>query len=70
MQAGPDELRRNALVSLLVQCTKREAFHTLRTVEQLGYMVGLFLCLLLLLLAAVAPGTGCRPHVMPWLPCW
>ena len=39
MQAGPDELRRNALVSLLVQCTKREAFHTLRTIEQLGYMV-------------------------------
>ena len=26
-------------MSLLVQCTKREAFHTLRTVEQLGYMV-------------------------------
>ncbi|CAK0787227.1 hypothetical protein CVIRNUC_010443 [Coccomyxa viridis] len=40
-QTGPDDLRRNALVSLLVQCTKREAFHTLRTVEQLGYMVWL-----------------------------
>ena len=26
-------------MSLLVQCTKREAFHTLRTIEQLGYMV-------------------------------
>ncbi len=49
LQAGPDELRRNALVSLLVQCTKREAFHTLRTVEQLGYMVGPALSLLLLL---------------------
>ena len=49
LQAGPDELRRNALVRLLVQCTKREAFHTLRTVEQLGYMVGPALSLLLLL---------------------
>ena len=26
-------------MSLLVQCTKRDAFHTLRTIEQLGYMV-------------------------------
>lgn len=26
-------------MSLLVQCTKREAFHRLRTIEQLGYMV-------------------------------
>ena len=49
LQAGPDELRRNAQVSLLVHCTKREAFHTLRTVEQLGYMVGPALSLLLLL---------------------
>ncbi len=38
---GPDDLRRNALAQLLVQCIKREAFHTLRTVEQLGYLVWL-----------------------------
>ena len=38
-QVGPDCLRRNALLQLAVQCCKRDAFHTLRTVEQLGYMV-------------------------------
>ncbi|MEW5314724.1 MAG: hypothetical protein WDW38_006196 [Sanguina aurantia] len=41
-QAGPDELRLNALCQLLVQMSKREAFHALRTVEQLGYIVSLF----------------------------
>ena len=39
LQVGPDDLRRNALLQLLVQAAKRDAFHTLRTVEQLGYMV-------------------------------
>lgn len=39
LQVGPDDLARNALLQLLVQATKRDAFHTLRTVEQLGYMV-------------------------------
>ena len=38
-QVGPDDLARNALLQLLVQACKRDAFHTLRTVEQLGYMV-------------------------------
>ena len=33
-QVGPDDLRRNALAGLLVQCLKREAFYQLRTVEQ------------------------------------
>lgn len=32
-------MRSNALGSLLVQLAKRAAFHQLRTVEQLGYMV-------------------------------
>lgn len=40
-QVGPDDLRSNALAQLLVQCIKRDAFHTLRTVEQLGYLVWL-----------------------------
>jgi insulysin len=40
-QVGPDDLHRNALLDLLLQCGKRDAFHTLRTVEQLGYMVWL-----------------------------
>ncbi len=38
---GPDDLARNALAELAVQCCRRDAFHTLRTVEQLGYMVWL-----------------------------
>ena len=33
-QVGPDDLRRNALAGLLVQCLKREAFYQLRTIEQ------------------------------------
>ncbi len=40
-QVGPDDLARNALAELAVQCCRRDAFHTLRTVEQLGYMVWL-----------------------------
>lgn len=38
-QVGPDELGRNALTGLLVQLAKRDAFNTLRTQQQLGYIV-------------------------------
>jgi secreted Zn-dependent insulinase-like peptidase len=38
-QVGPDDLRRNALTALLVQLAKRDAFNTLRTQQQLGYIV-------------------------------
>ena len=34
-----DDLRTNALAELVVHIGKRDAFHQLRTVEQLGYMV-------------------------------
>ena len=34
-----DHPRSNALCELLVHCGQREAFHVLRTQEQLGYMV-------------------------------
>ncbi|PSC73920.1 Zinc-peroxisomal [Micractinium conductrix] len=37
-QVGPDDLRLNALAELVTQIGKRDAFHQLRTVEQLGYM--------------------------------
>ncbi|KAL6770545.1 hypothetical protein ACKKBF_B31700 [Auxenochlorella protothecoides x Auxenochlorella symbiontica] len=40
-QAGRDDVRRNALVDLVGHLGKREAFHTLRTVEQLGYITHL-----------------------------
>ncbi len=36
---GPDELRSNALVEALAQLARRAAFHQLRTIEQLGYIV-------------------------------
>jgi hypothetical protein len=39
---GTEEVRRNALVELLVQLAKREAFAQLRTREQLGYIVSLY----------------------------
>jgi secreted Zn-dependent insulinase-like peptidase len=39
LQVGPDDLRRNALAGLLVQLAKRDAFNTLRTEQQLGYIV-------------------------------
>lgn len=35
-QVGPDDLRMNALAELVTQIGKRDAFHQLRTVEQLG----------------------------------
>ncbi|KAK9803974.1 hypothetical protein WJX72_009535 [[Myrmecia] bisecta] len=38
-QVGLNQALSNVLAELLVQCAKRDAFHTLRTVEQLGYMV-------------------------------
>lgn len=41
-QVGPDDLRRNALMQLLVHLAKRDAFYTLRTQEQLGYIVAMF----------------------------
>ena len=41
-QVGPDDLRLNALAELVTQIGKRDAFHQLRTVEQLG--CGLLLC--------------------------
>ena len=34
-----DHPHSNALCELLVHCGQREAFHVLRTQEQLGYMV-------------------------------
>ncbi|GIL66232.1 hypothetical protein Vafri_19765 [Volvox africanus] len=40
-QVGPDDLRRNALSSLLVHLAKRDAFSELRTRQQLGYIVSL-----------------------------
>lgn len=36
LQVGPDDLRLNALAELATQIGKRDAFHQLRTVEQLG----------------------------------
>ena len=39
LQVGMDRPRSNALCELLVHCGQREAFHVLRTQEQLGYMV-------------------------------
>jgi secreted Zn-dependent insulinase-like peptidase len=39
LQVGPDSLRSNALTGLLVQLAKRDAFNTLRTQQQLGYIV-------------------------------
>ncbi|GAX77819.1 hypothetical protein CEUSTIGMA_g5262.t1 [Chlamydomonas eustigma] len=41
-QAGPDHLRGNALLQLLVYLSKRDAFHVLRTQQQLGYIVSMF----------------------------
>lgn len=38
-QIGPDDLRTNTLAELVVQALKRDAFSTLRTKQQLGYMV-------------------------------
>jgi secreted Zn-dependent insulinase-like peptidase len=35
-------LRRNALAGLLVQLAKRDAFNTLRTQQQLGYIVHMY----------------------------
>lgn len=37
-----DDLRRNALADLLTHLAKRDAFHTLRTKEQLGYIVSMY----------------------------
>lgn len=39
LQVGPDSLRSNTLTGLLVQLAKRDAFNTLRTQQQLGYIV-------------------------------
>lgn len=36
---GPDDLRRNALGQLAAQLAQRDAFHQLRTQQQLGYLV-------------------------------
>jgi insulysin len=38
-QVGRDDPATNALADLLTHCAKRDAFHQLRTVEQLGYLV-------------------------------
>ncbi|EFN55439.1 hypothetical protein CHLNCDRAFT_35384 [Chlorella variabilis] len=37
-QVGPDDMRRNALAELVTAIGKRDAFHQLRTVEQLGWV--------------------------------
>lgn len=36
LQVGPDDLRTNALAELVAAIGSRDAFHQLRTVEQLG----------------------------------
>ena len=36
LQVGRDDVHQNALVGLLVQCLKRDAFYQLRTVEQVS----------------------------------
>lgn len=36
LQVGSDDMHQNALVGLLVQCLKRDAFYQLRTVEQVS----------------------------------
>lgn len=41
-QVGPDALATNALAQLLVQLGKRDAFYQLRTQEQLGYIVHMY----------------------------
>ena len=41
MQAGLDDPVRNVLCELLVHCAHRDAFHVLRTQQQLGYLVHL-----------------------------
>eukprot|EP00897_Mesotaenium_endlicherianum_P007056 jgi/Mesen1/6379/ME000329S05544 len=38
-QVGADEVRTNVLGQLLVQAAKRQVFHQLRSVQQLGYIV-------------------------------
>mmetsp|Transcript_15245 Transcript_15245/g.27095 ORF Transcript_15245/g.27095 Transcript_15245/m.27095 type:complete len:1255 (-) Transcript_15245:391-4155(-) len=40
-QIGPDELKTNVLSQLLVHLAKRDAFHELRTQQQLGYIVSM-----------------------------
>jgi secreted Zn-dependent insulinase-like peptidase len=42
VQVGREDLRRNALAGLLVQLAKRDAFNTLRTQQQLGYIVHMY----------------------------
>ena len=42
VQVGPDGPVRNALAGLLVQLAKRDAFNTLRTQQQLGYIVHMY----------------------------
>ena len=39
LQIGPDEAKLNVLAELWVRCTKQEAFHQLRSQQQLGYIV-------------------------------
>ncbi len=36
---GPDDFHTNLLLELFIHIAKRDAFHQLRTVEQLGYIV-------------------------------
>ncbi|KAK9834702.1 hypothetical protein WJX74_008107 [Apatococcus lobatus] len=38
-QVGPDDIRRNAMMQLLVHIGRPQSFNTLRTQEQLGYLV-------------------------------
>lgn len=39
LQVGQDDTHTNVLLELFVLAAKREVFHQLRTVEQLGYVV-------------------------------
>jgi insulysin len=39
LQVGQDNTHMNVLLELFVLAAKREVFHQLRTVEQLGYVV-------------------------------
>lgn len=43
-QVGPDDMHTKLLLDLFVQVAKRDAFHQLRTVEQLGYIVSVSRC--------------------------
>ena len=60
-----DHPRSNALCELLVHCGQREAFHVLRTQEQLGYMVGGRCTPFCIMQPRYAPPPPRQPCLMP-----